>query len=264
MKIHKNIFFLLLILLLSLPLYAGSESSGKLAGTETAFINNNVINMGLMDSTCDFSEIVSVKTNIVFDIIGLYNVGVKAGYHFENIMDLRIALGYLWYYFNETQMLTNISNSLAEKSGITINSLNLNIKGQKIYFAAMLPLYGFNINTNYALYLLKDTDFYSKATLGLEKTFLNNNFSFFINGGMFFNLPVSNASEEAKSVYYNLTITDLYADGGIRIYFGDHYNMDIGFIYPGIDMPLGNDPDTGEAKEFKLPVLPIFNFAYRF
>ncbi len=264
MKLYKNLFFLLLILILSLPLYAVPESSGKLAGTETAFIDNDVINMGLMDSTYDFSEIVSVKTNIVFDIIGLYNVGVKAGYHFENIMDLRIALGYSGYYLYEAQMLTAIANSSTKESGITINSLDLNVKGQKVYFAAMLPLYGFNINTNYAFYFLKDTDSYSKITFGLEKTFFDNRFSVFANGGLFFDLPVSDASAEAKSVYYNLTITDLYADGGIRIYFGGHFNMDIGFIYPGIDMPLGNDPDTGEAKELNLPVLPVFNFAYRF
>jgi len=264
MKLYKKIFFLLLILMLSLPLYAAPEHSGKLAGTETAFIDNNVVNLGLMNSTYDFSEIISINTNIVFDIIGLYNLGVKAGYHFENFMDLRIALGYTGFYLNEAQMLTAIANNLTEESGIKINSLDLNIKGQKVYFTAMLPLYGLNFNTNFALYFLKDTDSYSKITFGLEKTFFNNKLSAFANGGLFFNLPVSDASAEAKSVYYNLTITDLYADGGIRIYFGDHFNMDIGFIYPGIDMPLGNDPDSGEAKEVNFPVLPIFNFAYRF
>jgi len=264
MKLYKNIFFILLILLLSLPIFAAPESSGKLAGTETAFIDNNYLNIGLMDSTFDFSEIVSIKTNIVFDIIGLYNIGIKAGYHFKNIMDLRAAIGYTGLYLNEAQMLTSIANGLTAESGITINSLNLNIKGQKVYFAASLPLYGFNINTNYALYFLVGTDSYSKATLGFEKTLLNNKLSFFVNGGMFFNLPVSNASAEAKSVYFNLAVSDLYADGGMRFYFGDHYNMELGFIYPGINMPLGNDPDTGEAKELNLPVLPVFNIAYRF
>ena len=264
MKLYKNLFFLFLILLLSSTLYAAPEYSGKLAGTETAFIDNNVVNLGVMDSTYDFSEIISVKTNIVFDIIGLYNVGVKAGYHFKDIMDLRIALGYTGFYLYEAQMLTTVANSLTKESGITINSLNLHVKGQKVYFAAMLPLYGFNINTNYALYFLEGTNSYSKVTFGLEKTFLNNKLSFFVNGGMFFNLPISNGNAEEKSVYYNLKITNLYTDGGIRFYFGDHFNMDIGFIYPGIAIPLGNDTDTGEAKEFNLPILPVINFAYRF
>jgi len=264
MKKYNNFLFLLLISLLSLPLFAASESSGKLAGTETAFIDNNVLNVGLMDSTYDYSKIVSIKTNIVFDIIGLYNIGLKAGYHFENFMDLRIALGYTGFYLNEAQMLTSIANNFTEDLGITINSLDLNIKGQKIYFAAMLPLYGFNLNTNYGVYFLADTNSYSKLTFGLEKTFLNNKISVFANGGLFFNLPVSDASESAKSVYYNLTVTNMYADGGIRFYIGDHYNIELGFIYPGIDMPLGNDPDTGKAKELNLPILPIFNIAYRF
>ena len=264
MKKYKNIFFLLIISLLSLPVFAASESSGKLAGTETAFIDNNVVNLGLMGSTYDYSEIVSVKTNIVFNIIGLYNIGLKAGYHFNNFMDVRIALGYTGYYLNEAQMLTSIANSFTEDSGITINSLDLNIKGQKIYFAAMLPFYGYNFHTNFGLYFLENTNSYSKLTFGVEKTFLNDKFSVFANGGLFFNLPESDASDAAKSVYYNLTVTDIYADGGIRFYMGDHYNIDLGFIYPGINMPLGNDPDTGEAKELNLPVLPVFNFAYRF
>jgi len=264
MKIHKKIFFLLLIALFSLPLYAAPESSGKLAGTETAFIDNNVINLGLMDSAYDYSEIISVKTNAVFDIIGLYNIGLKAGYHFENSVNLRVAFGYAGFYLNEAQMLTTIANTLNKESGITINSLNLNIKGQKVYLAAMLPLYGFNFNTNFGVYFIKDIDSYSKATIGVEKTFSNNKISVFANGGLFFNLPVSDAGEAAKSVYYNLTVTNMYADGGIRFYAGDHYNIELGFIYPGINMPLSNDPDTGEARELNLPVLPVINVAYRF
>jgi len=263
MKIYKIISILILISF-TLPLFAAPESSGKLAGTETAFIGTSYANIGLMDSNFNFFEIVSIKTNIPFDIIGLYNISVKAGYHFDNFMDLRLALGYTGFYLNEAQMLTGIANGLTAKSGITINSLNLNIKGQKIYFALMVPIYGFNLHSNIALYFLDKATPYSKATLGLEKTFFNNKLSVFANGGLFFNLPLSDANAEAKSIYYNLTVTDLYADGGIRFYVSDHFNIDLGFIYPGIKMPLGNDPDTGEAKELNLPVLPVFNIAYRF
>lgn len=263
MKISKIIIILILISF-TFPLFAAPESSGKLAGTETAFIDNNVLNLGLMDSTYDFSEIISIKTNILFDIIGLYNIGVKAGYHFKNIMNLRAAVGYTGFYLNEAQMLTAVVNNSTEESGITINSLDLGIEGQKIYIALMLPVGGFNINTNFGIYQSKNTDSFSKVTLGLEKTFLNNNLAIFANGGIYFNLPESNTSAATEEVLYNNLVSDLYADGGLRYYISDHFNLEIGFIYPGMIVPLGTDPDTGEEMELNLPALPVFNIAYRF
>ena len=203
----------------------------------------------------------SVKTNIPFDALGLYNIAVKAGYYFRDFMDLRIGAGYTGYYLNEKQALTAIANIFLKDSGITINSLDLNIKAQKIYFALMLPVYGFNVHTNYALYYLGSDTSYSKATLGLEKTFFSNKLSVFANGGMFFGLPASNSS---SSIYYNSLVTNYYADGGLRLYIGDHFNIDAGIIYPGIQMYLGDDPDTGKANNLNIPVFPAFNISYRF
>ena len=262
---HKNTrFFILLLIVISSALFAAPESSGKLAGTETAFIDNNRANLGLMDSSYDISEILSVKTNMLFDIIGLYNIGLKVGYHFSNFFDLRIALGYTGFYLNEAQMLTAIVNSSTQKKGITVNSLDLGIKGQKVYFAIMLPVYGFNVNANFGMYQSKNTPQFMKGTLGIEKTLFDNHLAFFTNAGLYLDLPESAAASSSTAIYVNTMISSFYADGGMRFYMGDHFNMDIGVIYPGIKMSLGNDPDTGEPVELNLPVLPVFNFAYRF
>ncbi len=258
----KNYLLIFTIVSLSAALYAVPVSSGKLAGTETAFIDSSYANIGLMDSTFNLFEVVSLKTNITFDALGLYNIGVKGGYHFKNFFDLRIAAGYTWFYLNEDQFLTSIAASAAASTGITINSLNLGLEGQKIYFALMIPVYGFNINANYGIYKSINTPQFSKATLGLEKTFFDHQLSVFTNAGLFFDLPVSTSSSQA--IFFNTLVTEFYADGGIRFYLGDHFNMDLGVIYPGINMPLGTDPNTGNETSLNLPVIPVFNVAYRF
>lgn len=165
----KRKILTVLLLVVSFQLFALPGSSGKLAGTETAYIDTSYVNIGLMDSTFSFKEIVSVKSNLTFDALGLYNVGVKAGYKFKNLNNLRIAAGYTWFYLNEAQALVPIANAAAKESGITVNSLDLNIKGHKIYAAVMMPLYGFNLHTNFSLLSSVETAQFMKGTLGLEK-----------------------------------------------------------------------------------------------
>ncbi len=263
MKINKYVLILLL-LTFSTALYAAPESSGKLAGTETAFIDTSYANIGLMDSTFSFFKVISIKTNLTFDALGLYNIGIKGGYHFKNFFNLRVAAGYTWFYLNEEQFITGAAASAAVNTGITINSLNLGLEGQKIYFALMIPVYGFNINANYGIYKSINTPRFSKATMGLEKTFFDHKLSVYANAGLFFNLPVTSSSSASQAIFFNTLITDFYSDGGIRFYMGDHFNMDLGFIYPGMNIPLGTDPDTGNETNLNLPVIPVFNVAYRF
>ncbi len=260
---NKYAVVLLLLIASTLPLMALPGSSGKLAGTETAYIDNSYANIGLMDTTANLFEVVSIKSNLLFDGLGLYNIGVKAGYRFESVMDLRLAAGYTWFFLNEKQVLLGIVNNLAKSSGITVNSMDLGIKGQKIYAAAMLPLFGFNIHANYGMYTTDAKTWFSKATLGLEKTFFNNHLSLFANSGMYFNLPKSTASTGAQSIYYNTLVSSFYADGGLRLYMGNHFNLELGAIYPGMKIPLGTDADTGENNVLNLPVIPLFNIAYR-
>ncbi len=244
-------------------LFAVPPSAGKLAGTETAYIDTSFANLGLMDSTFNLFEIVSVKTNFLFDAAGLYNIGVKAGYRFKNLMDIRIAVGYTWFSLNEDQFVTSAADTAASDSGITVNSLDLNIEGSKMYAAVMVPVFGFNVNANFGYCSSVDTDPFTKATVGIEKTLFAGRLSLFANGGMYFNLPESEASEAEQEVYYNTLESDFYMDGGVRAYFGDHFNIELGFIYPGVDMPLGTDSETGEDQELNMPVFPVFNIAYR-
>ncbi len=259
MKIKVLTAFMLAV---SLSVFALPGSSGKLAGTETAYIDTSYVNIGLMDSTFSLKEIVSVKSNLTFDALGLYNVGVKAGYRFRNLNNLRVAAGYTWFSLNEAPVLTRLANAAVKDSGITIDSLDLNIKGNKIYAAVMMPLYGFNLHTNFSLLSSVETTKFMKGTLGLEKTFLDGRISLFANGGMFFNLPESSAAT-ADSIYVNKLKSKLYADGGFRFFAGKHFNLELGVIYPGVDMSLGTDSETGEAKNLNLPVVPVFNIAYR-
>ncbi len=255
---------LIALSLVSFTLTAAPESSGKLAGTETAFIDDSGVTIGLMDTTVNLSKMISVKSNLLFDGIGLQNIGIKAGYHFKNLMGLRIAAGYTWFRLDEEQVLLDFAKDFAKDYGITINSLNLGIGGEKIYAAIMLPLFGFNIHMNYSLYTLANDDKFSRATAGIERTLLNNHLAMYANGGMFFDLPETTASTAAKSIYYNTLVTDLYADGGLRIFLGSHLNLDIGVIYPGMSIPMGDDPDSGDPLILDIPVIPVFNIAYRF
>ncbi len=253
----------LFLILLSFPLAAVPESSGKLAGTETAYIDSSYANIGIMDTTVNLFEVVSLKSNLLFDIVGLYNIGVKAGYHFRSFLDLRVAAGYTWFLLNEKQVLLGMINNLEKDSGITVNSLDLGIKGQKIYAAAMLPLSGVNIHTNFSFILHSPEEQFMKCSLGVEKTFFANHLAVYADGGMYFNLPESSASASVQSIYFNTLVSNLYADGGIRVFIGEHFNIELGGIYPGIHMPLGTDADTGEEKVLNFPVIPVFNIAYR-
>jgi len=256
----RNILMAAVLTVLSVSvLHAVPPSAGKLAGTETAYIDTSPANLGLMDSTFNLFETVSVKTNFLFDAAGLYNIGVKAGYRFKSLMDVRIAVGYTWFSLNEDQFLT----SAASDSTMTVNSLDLNIEGSKMYAAVMVPVFGFNVNANFGYYSSVDTDPFTKATVGMEKTLFSDRFSIFANGGMYFNLPESSASEAEQEVLYNTLESDFYMDGGVRAYFGEHFNIELGFIYPGVDMPLGTDSETGEDRELNMPVFPVFNIAYR-
>ncbi len=264
MKRKSILMLFLLVFFSSLPLVAVPEYDGKLAGTETAYIDTNIATIGIMDSTVNFLGMVSLKSNILFDALGLYNIGIKVGYHFRKFMDIRFALGYTWFSLNEDQFVTGAADSAAADSGITINSLNLNMSGQKMYMAIMMPLFGFTVNGNIGLYSAAETSSFFKVTGGVEKTFFHNHLALFANGGVYIDLPDSMASAAAQSIYYNTLVSDVYFDGGIRVYAGNHFKFDLGVIYPGMDVPLGTDSDTGEDQELNLPVLPVFNIAYRF
>ncbi len=43
---------------------------------------------------------------------------------------------------------------------------------------------------------------------------------------------------------------------------GNHFNLELGAIYPGMKIPLGTDAE-GNNNVLNLPVIPLFNIAYR-
>ncbi len=260
---RNHVMVVILLVFCLFQLMAVPRSSGKLAGTETAYIDDSYVNIGLMDTTVSLFNVVSIKSNLLFDGLGLYNVGVKAGYSFKSLMDLRLAAGYTWFYLNEKQVLLGIVNNFAKDSGITVNSMDLGIKGQKLYVAAMVPLFDFNVHAYFGMNSSDTENWFYRASLGLEKSFFDNCMSVYVNGGMYFNLPVSTASAAAREIFYNTLVSNLYVDGGLRLYMGDHFNLEVGAVYPGMNIPLGKDPETGKPKVLNLPVIPLFNFAYR-